>query len=376
MNIGFSSFILQGGQTGISTYVTNLLQQLQYLDHQNNYHVFVPETEVHLLPPETNNFHYHSTSSSLGRPLRSLWWHNQTLPKLAREQQYDLVYIPSYRRVPFKKSCRLVATIHDIAPWSLRNKYDALRTFYNRCVVPHLLKRCDHLITVSKHTKQDLVNFIGLNEDEISVIYPGVDHKTYRPMEAEEARELLNPILDPSRPFLVYVSRIEHPGKNHISLLKAFETLKKKQNLPHQLILPGAYWAGSDFVRDYAARSRYAEEIHFCGFVSNQQIVALYSTCDLMVHPSLFEGFGFPAVEALACGARVICSNNSSLQELAEGRMPTFNPKDPMDLADCIDRALQEKDTEQAKAERIAYANTFSWPEAAKKILDVYRRVV
>lgn len=375
MRIGFSSFVLQGGKTGVATYIVNLLKHLKEIDQQNEYEVMVPDCDRHLLPPQGKNFSHLVVASFLGKPIRSILWHNAILPLLTQRMHFDILHVPTYRRIPRVKKCKLVATVHDLAALTLEKKYDAARTFYNVRVVPHLLHNCDHLIAVSESTKRDIVRHVGFPEDRVSVIYPGIDCDTYKPMDQSKARDRLVQRYGLKNPFLVYVSRIEHPGKNHVNLIRAFEDYKTRVNSPHKLVLAGAYWPGAEEVFKFARRSKCKDDIMFLGFVPTADLVALYSCCDLMVHPSLFEGFGFPIIEAAACGAQVICADTSSLEELGRGRFPLFDPCKPLELSQLIEVSLDREFTESDRQKGMEYAAGFNWHDTASEVLKVYEHL-
>ncbi len=375
MRVGFSNFVLQGARTGVATYILNLIAGLQQVDKVNEYDIITPECDVPLLPRTSARIVPYPVSSFFRGPVRSILWHQTYHPPLAKQRQYDIIHIPTYRRVPYMKPCKLVCTVHDLAPFHVPKKYDAARMFYTKQVIPSLLRRCDHLITVSEFTRKDLINLVGIPEEKVTVIYPGMDQATFRPMEKEEAAERLKQKLGIEAPFIVYVSRLEHPGKNHVGLIKAFQILKKRHNLPHKLVFAGAHWFGADQIYA-AADSEETKDIIFTGFVSVGDIVDLYSACDLMVYPSLFEGFGLPVIEAAGCGARIICSASSSLREIAASHFDTFDPVDPEDIVRAILAELDKVDTPEAKQERIKYARGFNWQNTASEVLKIYDQVL
>jgi glycosyltransferase involved in cell wall biosynthesis len=285
------------------------------------------------------------------------------------------VHVPSYRRLPFIKGTKVVATVHDLATLHMDNKYDAARMFFNRQVVPSLIRRADHVITVSHFTAADIVNLIGYPAERISVIYSGINHQAYRPVLADECRIYLRSKYGLESPFIVFVSRVEHPAKNHLRLIQAFERLKARSPSELKLVLAGADWNGADVVKDYAARSPVARDVVFTGFAPITDIQHFYSACEVMVYPSLFEGFGFPIIEALACGAPVICSNTSSMKEIAGKGMPTFDPLDIDAIAGAMEEALRVGKTPELTARGMAYAESFKWEKTAKQVMDVYQSV-
>ncbi len=373
MKIGFSSFVLQGGKSGVAVYIANLLKSLQDVDKVNSYDLLVAESEAGLLPDPTNNFHHKTFRDIIKQPVANILWHNTVLPGYTERNNYDVVHIPSYRRIPARKKCKVVATVHDLAALNIDGKYDRARMFYNRKIVPSLIRECDYIMTVSNYTKNDIIKFTDYPEDKIKVIYSGIDHNIFYPRNKSASQNFLKTKYDIDGPYFVYVSRIEHPAKNHINLIKAFELFKKKNNAPHKLVLAGADWHGADVVKEYANNSSVSDEIIFPGFVPFDEVPIFYSGSDLMVFPSLFEGFGFPIIEAMACGIPVICSNTSSMAELAYGYANTFNPNNFNDICTGIQSAISEFDNELQIACALDYASTFDWSKTAKQVMDVYK---
>ncbi len=375
MNIGFSSFVLQGGKTGVASYVINLLQALQRVDRGNTYDIMLPDSEQALVPLSAPNFRKTRIPDALSTPVANILWHNLALPGRCRRERYDLVHVPSYRRLPWRKGARVVATVHDLATLHIEGKYDAARMFYNRRVVPALIRRADHVIAVSQFTANDIVNLVGYPREKITVIYSGINRQAYYPVPRAESRERMAEKYGLTGPFIVFVSRIEHPAKNHVRLIQAFERWKRKHPSDLKLVLAGADWNGAEAVKAAARASSAAADIVFTGFVPLADIPFFYSACELMVYPSLFEGFGFPIVEALACGAPVICSNTSSMLEIAGDCVPKFDPLDVGALGDLLEAELGRERSPERAARGMAYADGFDWDETARKVMAVYQQV-
>jgi len=325
MQIGISTFVMQGGTSGVAAYIRNLVQGLQHEDRDNTYELLMARNEADLIPLNNPNFIKRLYTPFINRPVVNLAWHNIGLP----QHNYDLLHIPSYRRIPLLKRTKVVATVHDLAPFSVDAKYDRARMFFNRRIVPDMIRRADHVIAVSEHTKHDLVRLTGYPEGKISMIYSGIDHDLFRPHPKVDAQARLAELHGLNKPFFIYVSRLEHPAKNHVRLIEAFERFKLENDSAHQLVLAGADWNGTDVIRERAKESPVKDDIIFLGFVEANTLPLLYSACDLTVYPSLFEGFGFPILEALACGAPTLCSNTSSMKEIAGNIVPVFDPGQP-----------------------------------------------
>jgi len=373
MKIGFSTFALQGGRSGLSTYIQNLLRFLQLEDTENEYRLLMARNDADLIPLTNRNFSKRISRPCSSQPLLNLAWHNTVLAGLGK--QLDLVHIPSARRIPVMKRTRVVATVHDLAAYSVDAKYDRARMYFNRRIVPAMIRNADHVIAVSQFTKNDIVRYAGVPEDRISVVYSGINHDVFRPMPKDEACDRLQMLHGLEKPFFIYVSRLEHPAKNHVRLIEAFERFKLENDSAHQLVFAGADWTGAKTIRARAKVSPVKDDIRFLGFVPTKSLPLLYSGCDLMVFPSLFEGFGFPIIEALACGTAVICSKGSSMSELAGHLIPTFDPLDPNDLFETMEGAVSQGRNAEQRARGMEYALTFDWRNTARCVMEIYRSV-
>ncbi|MEA2069613.1 MAG: glycosyltransferase family 1 protein [Verrucomicrobiota bacterium] len=371
MKIGFSTFVLDGGQTGVATYIRELLRFLQLEDSENSYDLLMAGNDADLIPLTNPNFGKTVVPSIIGQPLVNLAWHNTALPVAGKK--HDVLHIPSARRIPLVKRTKVVATVHDLAAFAVDAKYDSARMFFNRKIVPAMIRNADHVITVSEFTRNDIVRYTGYPESRISVIHSGINHDVFHPVPGDEAREKLQMLHGLEKPFFIYVSRLEHPAKNHIRLIEAFERFKLENDSAHQLAFAGADWNGADAIKARAAESPVKDDIKFLGFVPLKNLPLLYSGCDLMVFPSLFEGFGFPIVEALACGAPVACSNTSSMKEIAGDLLPTFNPMDSDALFQCMETLASKGWSAETRTRGMDYASRFDWRKTARGVMEVYR---
>lgn len=374
MNIGFSAFVMQGGRSGVASYIRELIRHLQQEDPVSHYDIMMPLRETDLIKLTAPNFQKSLYSDWVANPVVNIAWHNTMLPIIGKIKKFDLLHIPSYRRIPLIKKCPIVATVHDVATLSMDAKYDAARMFYNRRIVPSQIHNADHIITVSHYSKKDIVERVGVAPEKITVLYSGINHQIFQPVEKTAARAQLAEKYKLDRPFIIYVSRLEHPAKNHVRLIEAFEQFKAKTDSPHKLILPGADWNGAEAIRVRATASPVHDDILFPGFLPLEDLPLFYSACDLMAFPSLFEGFGFPIIEALACGAPVMCSNTSSMREIAGNVVPKFNPHSTGEIEQCLEKTLSEGWSEAKRLHGIAYAAEFDWSRTARQTLDIYER--
>lgn len=372
MKIGFSTFVMQGGRSGVGTYICNLIRFLQEADRENRYELLARADEAGLLPLNNPNFSHRLYPPPVGHPVFNLLWHNIGLP----QKRYDLLHIPSLRRIPLLRRTRVVATVHDLAAFAIAHKYDPARMLFNRRVAPAMIRGADRVIAVSRATRDDLIRLIGYPEERITVIYSGVDHELYRPIDRAAAQRGLLELHGLDKPFIFYVSRLEHPAKNHIRLIEAFERFKLENDSAHQLVFAGADWSGSEVIYARAAESPVHDDIRFLGYVPTPSLPLLYGACDLMIYPSLFEGFGLPVAEALACGTPVACSDIPSLREIAGDQVPLFDPYDVESLFRALERAVSAGRSTEPRARGMELAKRFDWRETARQTLAVYRAAV
>ena len=175
-------------------------------------------------------------------------------------------------------------------------------------------------------------------------------------------------------PFILYTSRIEHPGKNHARLIRAFAELKRKERIPHQLVLAGTDRERADEVHRIAEESGFAKDILFTGFVASEDLPLLYQAADLFVFPSLYEGFGLPILEAMACGTPVACSRISSMPEVAGDAAVLFDPEEEGSIASAIRSIITGTDLRRDLAARgLERSRQFSWARTAAQTLGVIR---
>ncbi len=374
MKIGFSTSVIQRGRTGIAQYVFSLLRALAAQATTEKFVLFVLENDAEFFGELDDRFELFLVPEKFRPPVRNIVWHQTILPSIARRLQLDLLHVPSYRRLMWTRPCPLVATIHDLAPFRVVNKYDLARMFYGRVVVKFLARRQDGIITVSQNTAADIEQFFGIAQKDLRVIYNGIDHSRFFPRKPAEARSATAQKFGLQKPFVLYVARLEHPGKNHRRLIEAFERFKEQTNSDWQLALGGSDWHGAELIHARISESSYSSDIRTLGFVSNEDLPTLYSAAEAFVYPSLYEGFGLPPLEAMACGCPVISSNRGSLGEVVGDAAWIVDPEEVEDICDALIQLHSEGKSRAALVQKgLLRAKEFSWERAARETLAVYR---
>jgi glycosyltransferase involved in cell wall biosynthesis len=373
MRIGFSTSVIQRGQTGIAQYVFSLLQSLTA--HKNHEFVlFVLEQDLPLFEFARSRMTIVPVSESHRSPVRDILWHQTELPRLVQTHQLDVVHVPSYRRMLWCAPCPRVATIHDLAAFHVSRKYDWKRMIYGRVIAARLARVQEELIAVSKNTAKDITRFWNIPAQRVTVIHHGIDLQRFSPRDvrAEHTRGRRFGLL---QPFFLYVARLEHPAKNHVRLIHAFERFKMETRSNWQLVLAGSDWHGAEVIHETVAQSWARPDIRTLGFVSASELPLLYQEASVFVYPSLHEGFGFPALEAMASGCPVLCSDRGALEEVVGDAAITVNPEDLDALKNEMVRLASNADLRHRLTKvGIQWSRQFDWARAAEKTLAVYHR--
>jgi len=371
--IGLTTFGGDGGLSGISQYIVQLLRALTADPREARYEVVVHDDERSVFVPDSPRV----TALPYGRrwasPVPNLLWHQAALPALCARRRFDVLFLPAAnRRLPAWAPCRTVGTVHDLASVHVTDKYDAARGFYVRRVLPPLIRRLDHVLTVSEATKRDLLAYVGLPPERVTVTPLAADPAVFFPGDRAAAAGRVAARFGVTAPYVLYLARVEHPGKNHVRLIRAFDRLKARTGLPHVLLLAGSDRERADEVHAEAARARHAADIVFTGFVPGDAVADLYRAADVFAFPSLFEGFGLPLLEAMACGTPVIAADVASLPEVAGDAARLVDPLDEDAWAAALEAWLTDPAARRAAvASGLARAAEFSWARTAAATLDV-----
>jgi glycosyltransferase involved in cell wall biosynthesis len=377
MRIGFSTSVIQRGKTGIAQYVFALLRALLPYAQKHEFNLFVLEQDLPLFDFAQGSMKLIPVAESFRPALKNVVWHHTHLPGLARRMQLDVLHVPSYRRLLWRKPCPIVGTIHDLAPFRVAGKYDWKRMLYGRVIVKRLARRQDAVLAVSENTARDLETFFGLGRHRVDVVWNGIDHQRFQPGNVAAAKAHAAERWRLHHPFILYVSRLEHPAKNHVRLIEAFTRFKAQTSSPWQLVLGGSDWHGAESIHAAAKGSPCAADIRFLGFVDDASLPGLYHATDVFVYPSLFEGFGFPPVEAMACGVPVISSSRGSLREVVGDAALIIEPEDVRGLAEALGTMANSPEQRAAWRNRgLANAQRFNWQTNAAETLAIYERVV
>ena len=367
--------MVQEGKSGVAQYVIQLTRRLA---RKAEIDIIVAgvKADRSLFPFLADN-QWENIPASCRNGLLSFLWHQFAIPRLCIKHNIQLLHIPSYRRMVYSTATPQVATIHDCAPFRMQNKYDRMRTFFGTRIVPILARRMHKIIAVSSTTAADVRNFMKVPSQNIITVFNGIDHDRFHCPRAEMLPLFLEK-REQKAPYFIFVARLEHPGKNHVRLIEAFNRFKATTGSPAQLVLAGAPWNGIEVIQAAIATSPYTTDIRYLGFVHDEELPFWYAGSIGLLFPSLVEGFGFAVVEAQACGTLVASSNQTSLTEVAGPATLLFDPfkEDEMVTAMSEMATMCPARRQELLAQSLDWAAQFTWDKAADQCLAVYHALL
>jgi len=358
---------------GIGRLVREMILALSQEETEHDFKLFVSgakNTELTpIFPP-----HFQWKSTRITPDWLARIWQRLLLP-LPIETfvgDVDLYHATDFVLPPTRSRTKTIVTVHDLSFVRTPETASPRLKVYLDKVVPRSIHRADHVIADSSATKADLMSIYGLTAEKISVVLSGVNSR-FTPVEQPDYVRAKYNI--PEKPFVLAVGTVQ-PRKNFARLIEAVHAVRE-EGLDIDLVIAGGKGWLADAMYDTINRLNVGDYVHLIGFVEDADLPALYSAADVFAFPSLYEGFGLPVLEAMACGTPVITSNVSSLPEVAGDAAICVNPYDVTALQrairimfddDVLCKNLIEKGFEQAKR--------FSWQQSAKDLLAVYSKVL
>jgi glycosyltransferase involved in cell wall biosynthesis len=370
MKIGIDTFACDGGKSGVGVYLTEILRRIP--PSGALFELFGWDYDRFAYSEDAPNLEFIPQCFVNGRSANALW-HLYRYPEFAEARLYDACFFPAaHKRPPFRSPCPAIGVVHDMAaywgtPWTREHLGAVLRM-----VLPNSLRRLDRVIAVSEWVKQELVERAKVKESRIEVVPNGIDHSAFYPRPRNEESELLIQPFSFRRPYVLCVSRIDYPVKNHIRLIQAFNIFKERTRLPHRLVLAGADSNNAGKVRAAAAASPWRGDIFCTGHFPSKSLPELYCGADFVVLPSMYEGFGMGALEAMASGVPAACARAASLPETAEHAALYFDPRDCEDMADrMVTLATDRGVYDECRSHGLERAQAFSWDRCVARTLEI-----
>jgi glycosyltransferase involved in cell wall biosynthesis len=358
--------------SGVGNYVLELVRAFSALDVDAEFLLCVHGASALRDRPLDPRFRFLETRiSHESHPIGDVW-ENWILPSRAARHRVDVIHGPAFL-VPTRGSVATVVTIHDLVAFTHPETIPARYALYMRWLLRRVTRAASRVVTDSESVRADLTRILRVDHGCVDVVPLGVADRFRRPDDA--AIDAVVSRLEVPRPYLLFVGNLE-PRKNLPGLIRAFRRVRRTHGADLRLVVAGQIaWKGDAF-RDALATGNPDNDIRVLGYVSPDDLPALYAGAAAFVFPSFWEGFGLPVLEAMACGAPVVASNAASLPEVAGDAAQFVDPHSEESIAGGILAVLQDPARRSALVARgFDRARSLSWRRTAEATLAVYERV-
>lgn len=363
MRIGFDATLLRNGFfTGIEKYVINFLKTINEKEIDIEFYVFIQNGFPDFLKKELNNLNLIHLRSANRIVLDQI-----LIPLHSKRLKLDLIHFPAFAPGLLYRG-KAIVTVHDATFWKYPQTISKGGKYYYRPILTHSASRINHFITVSESSKDDLIKYLKIPNNAITVTYEAldIDFEKLNSNSVKEDNKYIN------EKYILSVGTIE-PRKNIQTLIKAFCILKQKYNINYKLILTGR----SGWKDKLEIPTEVLDNIIFTGYVSDEELLSLYSNASIYVFPSIYEGFGFPLLEAMSSGTPIVASLTSSLPEIGGNACIYVNdPFSPEEYAKTIFEVLSDS-LQQEMMVNSGYQRVkeFSWINCVKETIDIYKLI-
>lgn len=371
MKIAINCAFFQPRGGGIKEYILNLVTNLSSIDQENDYVLYVLRdyydyAEKHLKHP---NFRIKKIpfggDSRKDKVLRSLlghrFWKNEE-----KEERWDLFHSPFFH-MPKLNHTKTLITVHDLRFYRYPETYDYLRAKFLRFAVKRSVMKSDCIISISDFTKAELMDAYGIPSSKIHTIHESIDPEKFSRISKSERPDTL-----PEGKFVLTVGHLE-PRKNYDRLIEAFVSMKERKPELKDIKLVIVGKKGCRYSETLKLIESRPNDVVYLNFVSDENLMWLYGNCELFVFPSIYEGFGFPPLEAASMGVISAVSKISSIPEVCGDAVLYFNPYDTQDISHAIEKGLTDEGVREELNKKLdGQLSKFSWKRNAEETLRLY----
>jgi glycosyltransferase involved in cell wall biosynthesis len=357
-------------RAGVSHHIEQVLHHLSQLDRRNQYTVYTTRGLDNSALGLPGNFAVRSSFLPTINPRLRIPWEQFLAPLLLRTSKASL-YHGMLNVVPFACPVPSVVTVHDLAFIRFPHTFRAYNRTYLDFATRISVKRASHVLTVSEYIKHEVVHLLGVPPERVTVTYNAA-REHFRPPD-QQILARFRQSKDLPDQFVLYVGTLE-PRKNLTTLLDAYATVARQHKAP--LIVGGGKGWLYGPIFEQLERLGLREQVRFVGYIEEEELPLWYAAATAFAFPSIYEGFGMPPLEAMACGTPVVVANSASLPEVVGDAGLLVNPHDSEALAAALLRLLNEAELRAELRERgLRQARAFTWQEAAQRTLEVYQRI-
>ena len=355
---------------GIGTYIRNLLRHLARIDRESEFVLLTAEADLGVaeaLGPNFRTVLEPSPNYSIREQIHVPW--------VLRRERPDVFHAPHYI-LPTAVGCRSVVTIHDCIHLMFPQYLpDRAAYAYARGSMWNAVRKADRILTVSEASKRDILRFFNVPPGKIEVVPNAIDERFWNVPTEEEIASVRERYQLAHR-YVLYVGNIK-PHKNLVRLIEAFSGLRQLEGFDDvKLLIIGDQISKLPALRRAVHSHKLHKQVRFLGYLSDDSLAILYSLASVFVFPSLYEGFGLPPLEAMACGAPVVTSNVSSLPEVTGDAAVLVDPENVESIVDGMRRVLSDPELAQEMRKKgLVRAREFSWERSVARTHDIYRQV-
>jgi glycosyltransferase involved in cell wall biosynthesis len=355
--------------TGIGNYTYCLIEKLNTLDQRIDYTFLWPDQHPGPFIPMQRPYTFYSLPKDDRRE-------EAEIPTWLKQEGVDLYHLPQNGfRAPKNTTCKIVVTIHDLIPYFLPEmvRPSFLKRFISE--MPEIIAGSDQIITVSHSAKQDIIKLFQVNPDKIAVV-PSAPAANYHRLPPVAVTAALWQKYRIKRPYILYVGGL-NPRKNVAELIYAYSKINRELPNGQLLIIPGAEGRHLQKLHSLVEALDLEANVIFPGFVVSDDLPLFYNGANLFVYPSLYEGFGLPPIEAMACGVPVITANTSCLPEIVGDAALLVNPYNTLKLAETMWQVLNNPELAASLITKgLSHCQKYTWAANAAQILEIYRNTI
>ena len=358
--------------TGIGTYTYQLINSLNNIDKINSYLIFAEENVLNDQIPFNKNFKL----SKVPFNENTNFWETVKVPNILTDETIDLYHVPQNGvGLPLNTNCKNIITLHDIIPLKMpetvSNRY--LKLFNED--LPKIIDNCQGIITVSNFSKDDIASSFNIAKDKIYVTHLAAED-IYCPLNKFICRNLLEKRYDIYDKFILYVGGLS-PRKNILGLIEAYSLLPNLIKDQYKLVITGKKGISYDKYKKRCEELNINSYVIFTDFLPMKDLSLFYNVAEALIYPSLYEGFGLPPLEAMACGTPVIASNLTSIPEVCSDSALLIDPYNIDELKDSIEHLLSDTMLQLKLIQKgLARSSKFSWNKTATQTIDAYKSII
>lgn len=372
MKIGIDTFGLNHSRSGLGSYISSFVSNLPQNDD------FFEENKIELFGSEIDKFIYTSGKrvSFSGIKIADDFvsekrWHLTKLKKFVKKQKYDaLIFILTPNSISVKLKIPSIIIVNSVFSSLIEEK-----TVVDKKILLKVLNDSTRIVAATRFIKNDLIKN-GIQEEKISVVYNGIDHKLFYPQMESNPEEVDIKPFAIKKPYFIYPSRISGPSKKHLELINAFELFKIRTKLPHRLVIAGSEESYAEEIYKAISKSEVKNYIFFTGYFPHNNFPLFYANAEACIFPAVDEGVALPVLEAMATGIPVLCTDNAALSEFNKNSYLNIDVDDTENFATSIEKIVTDSELRENLIKNgIEWSNMFSWKKSVNQTLELLKNL-